>query len=148
MQELCHQSLRARDSIIKNERVNSINMSLQFTSSFVRRMLHPPKPICPARTFYIVLRNRALDGFFAGQQWPGGSSGIRLVAPGIRHSPSPHREQGAGWRRRPDSNRWMEVLQTSALPLGYVATMPILAYSRWAVKVLILGTLHAMMQVI
>ncbi len=25
-------------------------------------------------------------------------------------------------RRRPDSNRRMEVLQTSALPLGYVAT--------------------------
>ena len=31
----------------------------------------------------------------------------------------------------------MEVLQTSALPLGYVAVMPILAYSRWAVKVAI-----------
>ena len=39
----------------------------------------------------------------------------------------------------------MEVLQTSALPLGYVAVMPILAYSCRAVKVLILGTLHAMM---
>ena len=38
----------------------------------------------------------------------------------------------------------MEVLQTSALPLGYVAVMPILAYSCKAVKVLILGTLHAM----
>ena len=25
------------------------------------------------------------------------------------------------WRRRPDLNRRMEVLQTSALPLGYVA---------------------------
>jgi hypothetical protein len=25
------------------------------------------------------------------------------------------------WRRRPGSNRRMEVLQTSALPLGYVA---------------------------
>ena len=25
------------------------------------------------------------------------------------------------WRRRPDSNRCMEVLQTSALPLGYGA---------------------------
>jgi hypothetical protein len=39
----------------------------------------------------------------------------------------------------------MEVLQTSALPLGYVAVMPILAYSCRAVKVLILDTLHAMM---
>ena len=39
----------------------------------------------------------------------------------------------------------MEVLQTSAFPLGYVAVMPILAYSCRAVKVLILGTLHAMM---
>ena len=38
----------------------------------------------------------------------------------------------------------MEVLQTSALPLGYVAMIPILAYSCRAVKVLILGTLHAM----
>ena len=38
----------------------------------------------------------------------------------------------------------MEVLQTSALPLGYVAVMPILAYSCRAVKVLILGALHAM----
>ena len=36
-------------------------------------------------------------------------------------------------------------MQTSALPLGYVAVMPILAYSCRAVKVLILGTLHAMM---
>ncbi len=26
------------------------------------------------------------------------------------------------WRRRPDLNRWVEVLQTSALPLGYAAT--------------------------
>jgi hypothetical protein len=30
------------------------------------------------------------------------------------------------WRRRPDSNRGMEVLQTSALPLGYVAALQIL----------------------
>src|SRR5215207_6618087 len=72
------------------------------------------------------------------QQWR-----YDLWLPRVRHSPSPHREQGAGWRRRPDSNRWMEVLQTSALPLGYVAVMPILAYSCRAVKVLILGTLHA-----
>ena len=27
------------------------------------------------------------------------------------------------WRRRPESNRCIEVLQTSALPLGYVATI-------------------------
>lgn len=25
------------------------------------------------------------------------------------------------WRRGPDSNRWIKVLQTSALPLGYHA---------------------------
>ena len=29
--------------------------------------------------------------------------------------------QGTMWRRQPDLNRWMEVLQTSALPLGYAA---------------------------
>src|SRR6266542_5473653 len=34
----------------------------------------------------------------------------------------------------------MEVLQTSALPLGYVALSPILAYSRGAVKALDSGS--------
>ena len=34
------------------------------------------------------------------------------------------RERGcvSAWRPRPDSNRGMEVLQTSALPLGYAAS--------------------------
>ncbi len=31
-------------------------------------------------------------------------------------------EGGLVWRRGPDSNRWIRVLQTLALPLGYRAT--------------------------
>jgi hypothetical protein len=31
------------------------------------------------------------------------------------------RSRKGDWRRRPDSNRWIRVLQTLALPLGYVA---------------------------
>lgn len=35
-QELCHEHLRTYASIIKNERMNSINMLLQFSSDIVR----------------------------------------------------------------------------------------------------------------
>ena len=42
-------------------------------------------------------------------------------APGLRRrAPMPGRCRKV-WRRRPDLNRRMEVLQTSALPLGYGA---------------------------
>src|ERR1051326_9339540 len=34
------------------------------------------------------------------------------------------RQNSGFWRRRPESNRRMKVLQTSALPLGYVALLP------------------------
>jgi hypothetical protein len=33
----------------------------------------------------------------------------------------PHRQSGEKWRRHPDLNRRMAVLQTAALPLGYAA---------------------------
>ena len=45
----------------------------------------------------------------------GGSNRRRMGALGF-----PSAEVGS-WRRRPESNRCIEVLQTSALPLGYVA---------------------------
>ena len=37
---------------------------------------------------------------------------------------SAHRAEILIWRRHPDLNRGIEVLQTYALPLGYVAKMP------------------------
>ena len=50
---------------------------------------------------------------------------------------APPRDRGRRgiWRRRPDSNRWMEVLQTSALPLGYVADDQSVAYAPLDVNV-------------
>ena len=39
-QKLCRERLHARASIIKNERVNNINISLQFPGRIVRRMIH------------------------------------------------------------------------------------------------------------
>ena len=65
-QELCHEHLRAYASIIKNERMNSINMLLQFSSGIVRRMLHLAEAIGPTHTFMLVLRIKAPDGFLAG----------------------------------------------------------------------------------
>src|ERR1700730_12202391 len=39
------------------------------------------------------------------------------------------------WRRRADSNRWIRVLQTLALPLGYVARRPGLRSARFERRV-------------
>src|SRR5437867_10903467 len=38
---------------------------------------------------------------------------------------------GVGWRRRSESNRCIEVLQTSALPLGYAAGPKSMYGTRW-----------------
>ncbi len=46
------------------------------------------------------------------------SSADRRSCSAVPYDPAP---SGASWRRRPDSNRRIRVLQTLALPLGYVA---------------------------
>src|SRR5829696_8616698 len=94
-QKLCHEHLRTRAPIIENERLNSINMSLQFTSSFVRQTSDSIiDKICSTHTFFIYyyVTKRSLvssqPAMAWRQQWQ-----YDLWAPRIRHSPSPHREQ-------------------------------------------------------
>lgn len=111
------------DSIIKNERASSINMLLQFTTARMRQMLSlclctraavlPRTPHWNDRSEYPP-RARSITNYYVLHgpmvSSPAGNGletavAIRLVGTRGRHSPSPHWEQGAGWRRRPDSNR-------------------------------------------
>ena len=87
MQESYHEPLRAGNFIIENERVNSINISLQFPGRNVRRVLQPPKQICPARTFYILIRTNVLDGFSLAGNGLGAAVAIRLVGTGGKTQP-------------------------------------------------------------
>ncbi len=77
------------------------------------------RPVCPCqrKTFLRALTKRGISKINMGKEW-------RFFVEKVKKRSARDSPANRFWRRHPDLNRGVRVLQTLALPLGYGADFP------------------------